>query len=612
MDGPPSPRSSSEGTSRTAAGSPSPPGRPRESGGSAPRASEDVPLKAAAAALAGHDGDADSADDVELGGTLPAGGPRPPRRWLGPAALALSAAALLTALAALAAALRPPPPCAPAPAPPPGAPRSLIVMIPDGFGPASGTLARELAQRRANDSSLTLALDSIAVGSCRTRSTSSFVTDSAAGATAYATGRKTYNAAIGVDPAGRALGTIMEAAKLRGMATGLVVTSRITHATPAAFSAHVVHRDMENAIAEFQLGRYPGYPFGRVVDVLMGGGRCHFLPRSDPVSCRADDKDLLRAAVADGYTVATDRVGFDAIAPGDASQLPVLGLFHKDHMSFEIDRDPAVEPSLREMAERALGLLANRSASDGKGFMVMIEGSRIDMAGHVNDAAGHVHDILEFEDTVAYVKSFVDSHPDTLMVVVADHETGGMTLGRQVGDISEYRWNPEVVERVTNSSEAIGIFLAERLSSPATAEDERFVRETVIKGWLGVHNATDAEVRTLLDKSHGAVRLGWAASDIVAVRSLVGWSTHGHSGVDVVLHAHGAGAEAFAGNMENAEIGERLARYLDLDLAPLTLKLADVTNGQHWPRLGRRAPETNYRPIRYHEAVAAHGPHGEL
>ena len=124
--------------------------------------------------------------------------------------------------------------------------RNVILMISDGFGPASETLARDYVQALSNGGPTTmLALDSILVGSSRTQSSSSYVTDSAAGATAFSCAMKSYNGAIAVDPQQKPCGTLLESAKELGYKTGLVATSRITHATPATFAAHVPFRDME-------------------------------------------------------------------------------------------------------------------------------------------------------------------------------------------------------------------------------------------------------------------------------------------------------------------------------------------------------------------------------
>ncbi|KAJ2890155.1 vacuolar alkaline phosphatase, partial [Coemansia aciculifera] len=192
--------------------------------------------------------------------------------------------------------------------------RNIILMISDGFGPASETMARNYVQQ-INDLPVGFQspLDEILVGSSRTRSKSSLVTDSAAGATAFSCLLKTYNGAIAVADDKLPCGTVLEAAKLqRGMLTGLVATSRITHATPASFSAHVTHRDMEDLIAEYQIGNYS---LGPVVDLMFGGGRCHFMPNTHAnVSCRMDARDLWSEARAAGFNTLSTRKQFDDLA----------------------------------------------------------------------------------------------------------------------------------------------------------------------------------------------------------------------------------------------------------------------------------------------------------
>ena len=158
------------------------------------------------------------------------------------------------------------------------------MMVTDGMGPASLSAARSFRQFRdklaIND---ILTLDKYLIGSSRTRSSSSLVTDSAAGATAFSCALKSYNGAIGVTPDKTPCGTVLEALKLQGYYTGLVVTTRITDATPAAFSSHVDYRFQEDLIAQHQLGEYP---FGRAVDLILGGGRCHFYQLLKVAGCR--------------------------------------------------------------------------------------------------------------------------------------------------------------------------------------------------------------------------------------------------------------------------------------------------------------------------------------
>eukprot|EP00002_Diphylleia_rotans_P011192 TRINITY_DN2219_c0_g1_i16.p1 TRINITY_DN2219_c0_g1~~TRINITY_DN2219_c0_g1_i16.p1 ORF type:complete len:297 (-),score=46.60 TRINITY_DN2219_c0_g1_i16:1304-2194(-) len=158
-------------------------------------------------------------------------------------------------------------------------PRNLIMMVPDGFGPSSVTYGR----LRSREFGRAFALDSILVGTSRTYSSDSLVTDSAAGATAFSCGIKTYNHAIAVDSLRRPCPTILEAAQAKGMKVGIVVTSRITHATPAAFSAHVPDRNMEEEIAQQQVSHK--------IDVLFGGGAKFYKP-----SLRSDGHDLIQEA----------------------------------------------------------------------------------------------------------------------------------------------------------------------------------------------------------------------------------------------------------------------------------------------------------------------------
>jgi alkaline phosphatase len=296
---------------------------------------------------------------------------------------------------------------------------NVILMISDGFGPASETFARSYLQHlvqskdamvqpggrwaglvpsakdSAADYRLTLPLDSILIGSSRTRSSDSLVTDSAAGATAFSCAIKSYNGAIGVDPTEKRnpCGTVLEAARHQGYKTGLVVTSRITHATPAAFYAHVPDRDMESTIAEQMV---MNHPLGQQVDLAFGGGLCFFLPNSSSTSCRADALDLIAASKdkknsKPKYSFITDRSAFDAL-PADVKSLGTIGLFGADHLEYEIDRlqmgntEEEKQPALSEMADKAINILRSAVKSqNAHGFFLMIEGSRIDMAGHSND-----------------------------------------------------------------------------------------------------------------------------------------------------------------------------------------------------------------------------------
>ncbi|KAG2185611.1 hypothetical protein INT44_002404 [Umbelopsis vinacea] len=450
-------------------------------------------------------------------------------------------------------------------------PRNVIMMVSDGFGPASETFAR---QYYAWDNELPyktiLPLDSIHVGQSRTQSSSSLVTDSAAGATAFSCGLKSYNGAIGVDPEETPCGTVLESAKIhQNMLTGLVVTSRVTHATPAAFSAHVAWRDWENDIALQQIGENP---LGRTVDLMFGGGRCQFLTNQTVGGCRLDTRDLLtEAKTTYGWkTVLDSRQAFDALT--DESELPLMGLYAPSHMSYNIDRDPAIEPSLAEMSSKALGILSKASKQQNTGFFLLIEGSRIDMAAHTNDPAAHLQEILAYQDTIQIVKDFVDANPGTVVVSTSDHETGGFTLGRQTTpDYPEYKWEPAVIKRVKRSAES----LARQLIAQKSFKPD-YIKDYIIKESLGITDATDSEIAYLekwQEKNLTSSNIEEHLANMVSVRALIGWTTHGHTAVDVNLYAYGPESDKLRGTHENTDIGDFISEYLGLDLAAITSQL---------------------------------------
>ncbi len=400
-------------------------------------------------------------------------------------------------------------------------PRNVILMIADGFGPASATLG-------AAAKGAPLAFDSLLVGAVETSATDSRVTDSAASATAYACGIKTYNGAIAVDTLRQPCRTVLEAAEAAGLATGLVATSRITHATPASFAAHVESRAQEQEIArQFAASG---------VDLLLGGGLGSFTGDGNA--------DLLATMRADGWTVAQTRAEYDAI-----SALPAAALLAPSHLAYEVDRDETDQPSLAEMTARALDLLA--ASAGEQGFFVMVEGSRIDHAAHGNDPVGHLHDILAYDRAVEAALAWAARDGNTLVISTADHETGGMTLGRD----GVYAWDPAPLLAATASFESMTPRIV------AGEDPAEVVRTTLgldalpdgaaeaIRG--AVSSGDDAVIRSLLD-------------ELLGETARVGWTTSGHSGVDVGLYAWGPGADRFRGRMVNAEVGRALFDVLGL------------------------------------------------
>ncbi len=258
------------------------------------------------------------------------------------------------------------------------------------------------------------------------------VTDSAAAASQLATGIKARNETLGVDPSGDRTETILEWAEGRGLATGLVTNMRLSHATAAAFAAHELSRYVPESVILDQM------LFEHDVDVLLGGGAralvpaghrvSEFLPgipeELDGNSRRDDDLDRISEAKGQGYTVVSDR---HALAQASRSANKLLGLFAASHVPYVIDaRTMGLDsaPSLEESTDAALEVLAR---SEG-GFFLMVEGGRIDYGGHDNDAGTMLHEILDFDAAVGAGIAFQRVHPETLVIVTADHGTGGFSI----------------------------------------------------------------------------------------------------------------------------------------------------------------------------------------
>jgi alkaline phosphatase len=431
------------------------------------------------------------------------------------------------------------------------APRNVILFISDGCGPASFTMARDYVRDYLGEDGLTI--DSLQVGAVRTHAADSRVTDSAAGATVYACGIKTYNGAIAVDTLRRPVATILEAAEAQGMATGLVATSRITHATPAAFSAHVPNRSMEEEIAAQQLQQG--------VDVIFGGGQDYFVPQGTGGE-RRDGRNLLEEAQQDGYQVVLTREAF--VQP---LQTPVLGLFAESHMAYEIDRDTLQEPSLAEMTVKAIDLLKD----DPEGFFLMVEGSRIDHAGHANDPAAHLHDILAYDRALAVALGFARQDGQTLLIATSDHETGGLTLGRDVDGRGIYAWYPGVLARVTHSIERMVGAVVDGADAATVLREQAGVDSlTAAEQAIVAQAATEAGQRTLADD----------LAEMISRRAVVGWTTGGHTAVDVNLYAFGPGSERLVGNHENNYVGQVLIDLFGFDMSALTSSLRQAAESR--------------------------------
>lgn len=281
---------------------------------------------------------------------------------------------------------------------PPEGPFRLILFIGDGTGVTYWSAAKLSSSRLAIE-------DFPVVGLVDVEASNSRITDSAAGATAYASGVRTFIGAIGVRADSQAVPTVLELAERRGMATGLVASATLTHATPGAFAAHVPSRNYHMEIAE-------GIASAGI-DVLLGGGRRFFDP-----AIRPDGVDLL-ARLSRNATYVTTADQFRALSMDTVKTL--VGLFE--------DLNPlgatVREPQLGELTRGALEVLAK----DEDGFFLMVEGSQIDWRGHENAPLRDViAEVLDFDIAIRAALQFQRTHPNTLIVVTADHSTGGLAL----------------------------------------------------------------------------------------------------------------------------------------------------------------------------------------
>lgn len=281
------------------------------------------------------------------------------------------------------------------------APKNIIFFIGDGMGLSQISAARIIKG--------SLNLDDFPVtGMQTTYSSNELVTDSAAASTALSTGYKTSNGVIAQTPQGKPLKTLFEYAKEKHRATGLVVTCSVTHATPAVFVAHTDSRKNQLAIAR-QISEGD-------IDVILGGGLGYFLPHSHPDSYRYGKRDLL-SELKQKMPVVVNAQEFNAI--GEVKRL--AGLFTRKHLPKASQNR---QPSLTQMTRKALQVLSSNS----EGFVLMVEGSQIDWGGHQNNQRYMLSELLDFDKAVGAALEFTKQNPDTLVLVTADHETGGYAI----------------------------------------------------------------------------------------------------------------------------------------------------------------------------------------
>ncbi len=285
--------------------------------------------------------------------------------------------------------------------------KNIVFMIGDGMG-----VSHIYAAMTANHGHLNLE-KCVNIGFIKTYSASDYITDSGASATAMSTGEKTYNLAIGVNTDTLPVETILEIAEEHGLATGLVATSAITHATPAAFIAHQPDRNNYEDIAEDFLKTE--------IDVFIGGGRDNFMKRSDGVDLTTELKEK-------GYKVLFEMDDIKKVTSGKLAGLTAA--MHNPHYCDSTGKILRGN-MLPDATLTALNILSNND----NGFFLMVEGSQIDWGGHQNNTDYIIEETLDFDRAVGKVLDFAEKDGNTLVIITADHETGGMGINN--GDMEE-------------------------------------------------------------------------------------------------------------------------------------------------------------------------------
>lgn len=406
-------------------------------------------------------------------------------------------------------------------------PKNIIMMVGDGMGPAYTTAYRMYADDPSTPEVELTVFDRLLVGMASTHPDmdTGYVTDSAAGATALSTGFKTYNGAIAVDANKKTVQTVLEFAKTKGMKTGVAVTSQINHATPASFGAHNESRENYDQIADSYFDSKINGQF--VLDVMLGGGWKYFI---------REDRNLVEQFKSAGYQYADNLNQLESVTVGT----PLLGLFADSGMPWALD-------SAEQMRLPLLAKAAIRQLENDQGYFLLIEASQIDWAGHGNDIGSAMAEMHDLALTLEWLEQYIKVNPDTLMVLTADHSTGGLSIGVN----NNYSWSPKWLKNLKASPVEIGKQLITAKNKATLASD--LLGFELTKEEIDSINIIKPNELNLFHK---------AISKILDHRSDTGWTTSGHTGVDVQIFAKGAGSERFRGHLDNTHIAQTMFELL--------------------------------------------------
>ncbi len=436
--------------------------------------------------------------------------------------------------------------------------KNVIVVMPDGMSATHGTVARWYTGGKA------LASDEMVSGAIRTYSAESLISDSAPASTAFATGHKSNSKFIGVLPAQttmpgvaqiaeelkyKPVATVLEGAKLQGKAVGLVATSNIQHASPAGYSAHTFNRGDYNDIAEQQV--YLD------IDVVFGGGKQYLLPTAQGGK-RTDGENLIAVLQARGYQFVEDRKQMANLKGGKA-----WGMFAMDDMAYEFDRPTfrPEEPSLAEMTRKAIEILSQNK----DGFFLFVEASKVDWASHANDPIGVISDVLAFDAAMKVALDFAKKDGQTLVLGFTDHGNGGMSIGNKTTDKNYDTLPYEAMVAPLKKATLTGEGIEKMLAGDRSESNIRFVMST----YYGVEDLAAEEVTAIQQAKKGS--MNYVVGPIISKRSVIGWTTTGHTGEDVFLYAYGPNKPT--GVIQNTDLALAQASALGFDLKTVDGKL---------------------------------------
>ncbi|TMA11147.1 MAG: hypothetical protein E6J89_08595 [Deltaproteobacteria bacterium] len=437
---------------------------------------------------------------------------------------------------------------------PPPSPKYIFIFLSDGAGITHMEITR-MYSRIIHNEGLNV-VDKImkqgSIGLMTTHAANSLSTDSAAAATALASGCKAKIGAIGSCEDGTIPKTVLEIAKENGMRIGLITNSTLYDASPAAFAGHVPDRTLYGPIVDQYLKLEP--------DLLMGGGRDEFLPRSQPGSRRKDDSDMIGAFVKRGYVYVADK---NELARARGAK--VLGLFSLGEISFEIDRHGTNEPSVSDMTRAAIRRLEEGNRS---GFVLFIEDEHVDSAAHLLDIASLIQEYREFDRAVGVGYEFYLRHPEeTLILVTSDHEIGGLGFTQALEELSVVnRKRIAATEQDFKKIQSIKISLkkaAEILGPNPTAEAVDQLMRDHFNGFI---MAPDLK-NMLLNKQVVARNLYTnpvvnCLGLMIANNIQAYWGTTAHTNQPVFVAALGVGSERFRGYQDNTDFAKHLFALL--------------------------------------------------